>query len=357
MHAASVRPWVTTGIALVGASVIAVTPIAPPPPPLTTQVHIPVVQMPDVELSASIVDIFTFPALRQYILNRIDDVVTLGVGLAGSAAGLGRSITAIPSTLVTATQQLLARDPLAALTTLETYLVGSIVAVGGPTLAAIIARRTEALAVREALQVAIPTAVIQAVGGLGQGADEILRAFIVAGQGVVNAVLSFSPGAIVSALVDGTRLVVQSFAGAGQHVVDGIVAAQQTIATALATQPAATMAAKTFSATVSSPDVTDVPDLGRKTATLSVSPSADPVDTEDSPDATTPGTTNKVSTEKKTPKPKDAADQSSAKDSTPAVTTKSDDSGTPSTKADTGKKPKREHKKAGDSESDGDTQK
>src|SRR5690348_10313747 len=130
MQATSVRPWVTTGIALIGASAIAVTPIAPPPPALAPQVHIPQVQMPNVELSASILDIFTFPALRQYVLNQIDYAVTLGVGLAGSAAGLGQSITALPSTLVTATQQLLNRDPLGALTTAETYLVGSIVAVG-----------------------------------------------------------------------------------------------------------------------------------------------------------------------------------------------------------------------------------
>ena len=70
----------------------------------------PQVHMPAVQLTASVADIFTFPAFRQYLLNRIDDVVTLGVGLAGSAAGLGQSIVALPSTLVTATQQVLTGD-------------------------------------------------------------------------------------------------------------------------------------------------------------------------------------------------------------------------------------------------------
>ena len=158
--------------------------------------------------------------------------------------------------------------------------------------------------------------------------DEILRAFIVAGQGVVDAVLSFSPGAIVNALVDGTRLVVGSFGDAGQHVVDGIVAAQQTLATALATQPSTT-AATTLSAKVTSPEVTDVPDLGRKTATLSISPPVDP---------THP--TTKTPVEKKSPKP------SRAKDLTAAASNKPDDPRAESAKPDTGKKPKHERKKA-----------
>ncbi len=136
-----VRPWLISGAALVGASVIAVTPIAPPP---------------DVQLSASIAQIFTFPALQQLILNRIDDIATLGVGLAGSAAGLGLSIALLPATLRTVTQQVLSGDLLGALTTIETALVGSLVAIGQPTLDAIIERWQRYLAVREALQMAVP---------------------------------------------------------------------------------------------------------------------------------------------------------------------------------------------------------
>jgi hypothetical protein len=79
----AVRPWVTSGIALVGASVIAVTPIASPPQALAPQalapqVHIPEVQMPAVQLTAQVIDIFRFPAARQWIVNQIDDLVTLG---------------------------------------------------------------------------------------------------------------------------------------------------------------------------------------------------------------------------------------------------------------------------------------
>lgn len=319
----ALRPWVTTGVALVGASVIAVTPIAPPPQALVPQVHVPEVHMPAVQLSASIADIFTFPALRQFVLNRIDDIATLGVGFAGSAAGLGQSIAQLPSTLVTITQQVLTGDLLGALTTIETYLVGSIVAVGEPTVAAIIERRQRYLAVREALQLAVPQAFIDVVGGVGLGLDTVARAFIVAGQDLVDAVLSFSPGAIVSALVNGTTLVVGSFVEGGQHVVDGIVSAQQTIATALAAEPAAT--ATTLSAKVASPEATAVPDLSRKTAMVAVSPSTDSTDTtKDTSDVTTADPTDSKSTDKETPKANDDADQPTAKDSISTTTDKPD---------------------------------
>jgi hypothetical protein len=273
MHTA-VRPMLMSGVALVGAGVIVVTPVAPPPQALVPQVHIPAVHMPDVQLSASIADIFTFPALRQFVLNRIDDIATLSVGLAGSAAGLGQSIALLPATLRTVTQQVLSGDLLGALTTIETALVGSLIAIGQPTLDAIIERRQRYLAVRQALQVAVPQAFFSVVGGVGEGVDGVLRAFIIAGQDLVDAVLSLNPGNIASALVNGTKLVVGSFVDGTQAVVDGIVTAQQTIATALAAQPAAA-SATAFSANISRTAVTDVPDLSRKTAMVAVDPPTD----------------------------------------------------------------------------------
>jgi hypothetical protein len=361
MHTA-VRPWITTGVALVGASVIAVTPVAPPPQAFVPQVHIPEVHMPHVQLTASVLDIFTFPAFRQYVVNQIDDLVTLGVGLAGSAAGLGQSIVAIPSTLVTATQQVLSGDLLGALTTVQNYLVGSIVAVGEPTLDAIIERRQRVLAVAEALQLAVPQAFFSVVGGFGGAADTVLRAFIVAGQDLVDAVLSFSPGAIASALVNGTTLVLGSFIEGGQQVVDGIVDAQQTIATALAATPNASMT--TLSAKVSPAEVTDVPDLSRKTAMVAVSPSADTTDAVETTSATTKSDneTESGSTEKMTPKAADDADQSAAGDTTSTSADKTDEPGTKAPKDDTETKgddsSKHETKKAdNESQSEGAKQK
>jgi hypothetical protein len=284
------RPWITTGVALVGASVIAVTPVAPPPPALVPQMHIPQVQMPSVELTASIADIFTFPAFRQYIVNQIDDLVTLGVGLADAGVALGQSIALIPETLRTVTQQVLSGDLLGALTTIEVALVGSIVAVGEPILDAIIERRQRVLAVSQALQQAVPEAFFDVVGGVGRGLDTVVRAFIVAGQDLVDAVLSLNLGNIVNSLVNGTTLVLGSLVDGGQQVVDGIVSAQQTIATALAAQPAP-VSATAFNAT-------DVPDLPRKTAMVAVSP---PADTADAPDADLTTASTEATTEETSP--------------------------------------------------------
>jgi hypothetical protein len=82
--------------------------------------------------------------------------------------------------------------------------------------------------VREALQVAVPQAFFIVVGGVGQSIKGALRAFITAGKDLVAAVLSLNPGNIAS-----------------------------------------------------SAEVTDVPDLSHKTATVAVNP---PTDTADAPD-------------------------------------------------------------------------
>ena len=336
----AVRPWITTGVALVGASVIAVTPVAPPPQALIPQLQITEVHMPAVELSASIAAIFTFPALRQFVLNRIDDIATLSVGLAGSAAGLGQSIALLPSTLVTVTQQVLSGDLLGALTTIEAALVGSIVAIGQPTLDAIIERRQRYLAVRQALQVAVPQAIISVVGGAGEAIDGVLRAFIIAGQDLVDAVLSLNPGNIASALVNGTTLVLGSFADGTQSVVDGIVTAQQTLATALAAQPAPA-AATAFIASVSGADVTAVPDLSGKTAMIAVDPPTDAADAPDIDTAAALATTSeekKVSPEAETPKADADEGESAAKDDASAAAEKPGDPSPKSPKNETKKK-------------------
>jgi serine/threonine protein kinase, bacterial len=82
---------------------------------------------------------------------------------------------------------------------------------------------------------------------------------------------------IANALVDGTRLVVGSSVDGGHDIVDGIVATQTTIATALAAQPPATATA--LSGKIASAKVTDVPKLSRKTATLTLSSLKDRTDT------------------------------------------------------------------------------
>ena len=243
------------------------------PQALAPQVHIPEVHVPAVQLTAQVIDIFRFPAARQWIVNQIDDLVTLGVGLGGSAVALGQVLASIPGVTIQVVQQILSGDLLGALDTISTALVDGIAAVGGPTLNAIIERRQRVLAVQSALQVAVPTAVIGLATSFGTALNGVLKASITGGQGVVDAVLTLDLRNIATALVDGTRLVLGSFVAGGHDIIDGIVAAQTTIADALAAQPPATATA--LSGNVASAKVTDVPKLSGRTAMLTLSPQKD----------------------------------------------------------------------------------
>ena len=83
-----------------------------------------------------------------------------------------------------------------------------------------------------------PEALVALGSGLFVAFDTVARAVITASQNFVNAVLSLSLSNVISATVTGVRDVVTSFGAAGTAAVDGIVAAQTTLATALATRPA-----------------------------------------------------------------------------------------------------------------------
>ena len=219
---------------LMGASVIATSAIAP--------VEVPVPQLSDaaVSLQASVLDIFAFPAAQQAIANEVEYAALRAVGLAESGIGIGQSLAAVLPTLITATQQIFARDPLGALTTVEEAAVGAAEAILVPLVASRIDIGQIQLAVESALLLAQPVAAVELGAGLFAALDAVTRAVITAGQNFVDAVLSLNLANIVTATVDGARDVVASFATAGQDAVDSIVAAQTTLATALAARPAPT---------------------------------------------------------------------------------------------------------------------
>ncbi len=116
MHAA-VRPYATAGVALVGASVIAVAPVAAPLP----EVHIPTLRAP-VELTqfvnpiTTLVDVLqtTFvnvgglgsivaadplPILTQIITNQIANVGLLGTGVQNAVTALVNNLGGLPASL------------------------------------------------------------------------------------------------------------------------------------------------------------------------------------------------------------------------------------------------------------------
>lgn len=216
---------------LVGASLIATSAIAP------VEVAVPRLSDAAVSLQASVLDIFTFPAAQQAIVNEVEYAALWAAGLAESGIGIGQSLTAVLPTLITATQQIFARDPLGALTTVEDAAVGAAEAILVPLVASRIDIGQIQLAVQSALLLAQPVAAVELGAGLFAALDAVTRAVITAGQNFVDAVLSLNLGNIVTATVDGVRDVVASFTTAGQDAVDSIVAAQTTLATALAVRP------------------------------------------------------------------------------------------------------------------------
>ena len=259
------RPFATAGVALLGAGVIAGSPALAP-----TSLELPHFAAPEITLQASIFDIFTFPAWQQALANEVEFVAIRASGLAAGGAALAQSLGQLPATVGTAIQQVLSRDPLGALTTVEEWFVASAENTLVPPVLANIDVGQIQLAIQSALLLAEPTAAVQLGTAVFSGADTVARALIIAGQNLVDAVVSLNPAAIVQALVTGVTGVLNSVAIAGQDVVDGIVAAQDTLATALAARPAP-------GAPAAASDATEAPTaLGSVTAraTLESNPAA-----------------------------------------------------------------------------------
>jgi hypothetical protein len=226
------RPFTAAGTALVGASIIATSAISP------VQVTIPRISDAAIELQASVLDIFAFPATQQAVANQVEYAALWAESLAAAGAGVARSLAAIPQTLITATQQVFNRDPLGALTTVEDAAAAAAEAILVPLVLVQVDIGQIQLAVESALLLARPEALVQLGVGLFGAWDTVTRAVITAGQNFVNAVLTLNPANIIAAVVGGVQGVATSFVAGGQVAVDGIVAAQTTLATALAARPA-----------------------------------------------------------------------------------------------------------------------
>ncbi|CDO09245.1 hypothetical protein C1S82_30345 [Mycolicibacterium cosmeticum] len=243
MHALATRLTLPAA-ALVAAGVVTVTPAVAPPPALTLAAP-PIVhsmQMPDIQLAATVADILEFPALKQWVRNQVTDVATLAVGWAKAGEGVGMTLRGAPEFARTLLQQVFAGDLLGALTTIEKGFAGAVTVIGGPLLVSLIERNQRTLAVDLAMQEAVPAALIGLGTALVAGFDDFARSVIIAGQNVVDSLLPINIGNVINALVDGVKLIAQGLGEGAGKIVDGIVFAQQTIATALAAQPTSTLA-------------------------------------------------------------------------------------------------------------------
>ncbi len=233
MIATAHRPIAAAGAALIGAGFIAATPVVAP-----TMPAIPHLDASQIALQASVLDIFTFPILRQIATNQVEVLAIEAQGLADAGQGAVQSVVTLPPALITATRQVLTGNALDALTTLEDWTINSAEATFVPVISARIAVGQIDLAIQSALLPAWPLALVSLASGLFDGADTIARGVITAGQDLVAAVLSFNLGDIVAAVVGGIRGIAASVAAGAQSAVDGVVGAQTLIADALAARPA-----------------------------------------------------------------------------------------------------------------------
>lgn len=228
---AATRPFAAAGVALMGAGIVAATPALSGAPAL------PTLNVPAIELQASILDIFTFPAFQQNVVNQVEFVAIQAAGLAQSGAGVAESVFSLPGTIVTAVQQTFSGDPLGGLATLQTWIVDSTVGIVEPLVVANIEVGQIQLAIQSALLVAQPLALVALGEGLLSGFNAVATAFIETAQNIVAAVTAFNIGDIVNAVVSGIGDVATSFVTGGQAVVTGIVTAQDLLADALAARP------------------------------------------------------------------------------------------------------------------------
>ncbi|CAN5512961.1 hypothetical protein BH09ACT8_BH09ACT8_17210 [soil metagenome] len=261
----SLRPWLTTGVALVGAGAIAMAPINPitatpmmtAPAAVSTTVHAAAFELPY---------ILTLPIVRQDILNRIDYWVIYLNGLAQAGAGAFDTLVALPQTAITITQQLLQLDFVGAFDTFTTAVRDGVIAVGQPLLDSLIQRNQMALVIQTALQSAGPAAFFSVVNGVLAAGSGVTTSVIEGTQNLVNAFLTFNLSNIVNAAIDGTQGFVQALGAGAGDIVTGIEGAQHLISDALAQRPTTEVATAAAA----------MPDLTTKTVTLTVDPPNSP---------------------------------------------------------------------------------
>ncbi|MEU0494596.1 hypothetical protein [Mycobacterium sp. NPDC006124] len=237
---AAIRPWFTTGVALVGAGAIALTPVSPIAPARMSAEVASVTAAVSREVQLTAIDwpyILSLPIVRQNIRNTIENWAVYLGGFAKSGVGLAQSLLAIPGVTVEAIQQVLALDFVGAFDTVAAAIRDSVIAVGQPLLDSLIWRNQRAALVQAALSEAVPLAYLSVANGFLTAANGVTTAAIVGVQDFVAAVLTLNLGNIVNAALEGTRNFVVSLGAGAGAIVGGIEAAQFGIATALATTP------------------------------------------------------------------------------------------------------------------------
>ncbi|MDY7000108.1 MAG: hypothetical protein SW019_26270, partial [Actinomycetota bacterium] len=267
----SVRPWFTTGIALVGAGAIAVAPVAPPTPDVQLRAAVTPVSAEVALVDSQIPYILSLPVLRARIGNWVEQWEVFLQGLALSGAGVVETVAGLPDVTVTIIQQLADLDFQGALNTFVTAVSDAVVDIGEPLLTSWIWRQQNALEVDVALVEAWPQAFIDVATASVNAAGEVVNASLQGASEVAQAILTLNLENIVNAAIEATQGVVASFGTGAGLIVAGIESAQMALAEAWMAGPPPPFGAQVPEEAT----VADVPDPAASFVTVDAAGQAD----------------------------------------------------------------------------------
>lgn len=237
---ASIRPWFTTGVALVGAGAMVMAPISP----ITAKSPVAEVRAATAAISTQFeftaVEwpyILSLPIVREQIRNWAENWGVYLAGLGKAGVGVVDSLLSIPGVTVEIIQEIFALNLVGAFDTFATAVRDSVVAIGQPLLDSVIWRNQKASIVQNALEAAVPQAWIALANGFLAAGNVVTTSLIQGTQDFVAAVLTFNLGNIIDATLEGTKNFFVALGDGAGSIIAGIEAAQRGIATALATTP------------------------------------------------------------------------------------------------------------------------
>jgi hypothetical protein len=136
----SIRPWFTTGVALVGASAIAMAPITPSAPAMDVRAATAAISSEFQLTALDIPYILTLPIVRQQLSNWVENWAVYLAGFAKAGVGAAQSLLAIPGVTVEIVQEVLALNFVGAFDTFASAARDAVIAVGQPLLDSLIWR-------------------------------------------------------------------------------------------------------------------------------------------------------------------------------------------------------------------------
>ncbi len=217
----SLRSQLIAGVAVVGASAIAITPITQPN--VIPTVHIPAIQNVGFDnpfivfglpLQYTVEDIASLisgpvadplPILRTFAVNQIGNITNLLVAAGALGVGVGASLWNVPGGVVTATAELLQGDVQGAITALQTALIEPIaIELTNVTIPNITNVVTQTIQHLTALVNVAPSAVLGIINATVNAVSATIQATIATGQQFANNLQTLNLEGMWNSIIDGT---------------------------------------------------------------------------------------------------------------------------------------------------------